>query len=54
VINAGMEIQVTLSIGIAIFPDHGQTSGELLTAADSAMYAAKARGKNCVVLSEKG
>ncbi|MDP6951315.1 MAG: sensor domain-containing diguanylate cyclase, partial [Alphaproteobacteria bacterium] len=34
------------SIGIAMFPDHGEESGALLEAADQAMYAAKRSGKN--------
>jgi diguanylate cyclase (GGDEF)-like protein len=34
------------SIGIARFPEDGQSSGELLKAADSAMYAAKRSGKH--------
>lgn len=38
---------VTASIGIALYPDDASTPDELLRAADQAMYAAKARGKNC-------
>ena len=38
---------VTASIGIALYPDDAQTPEELLRAADQAMYAAKANGKNC-------
>jgi len=34
------------SIGISIFPDHGTTADDLLKKADSAMYLAKAAGKN--------
>ncbi|MCY0900901.1 MAG: diguanylate cyclase [Firmicutes bacterium] len=32
------------SVGVAVFPDDAQTSGELLKAADQAMYRAKAAG----------
>lgn len=32
----------TASLGIALFPDHGDTGNELLRSADTAMYAAKA------------
>lgn len=42
------EAHVTASIGIAIFPDDGQSSEELLVKADSAMYMAKEKGKNNV------
>ena len=38
--------KVTASVGIASFPDNGKTIAELLGAADTAMYAAKRRGRN--------
>lgn len=34
-------VLTSLSIGIAVYPDHGGTPGELLDAADAAMYQAK-------------
>jgi diguanylate cyclase (GGDEF)-like protein len=34
------------SIGIALFPQHGNTASALLTRADSAMYTAKGQGRN--------
>jgi diguanylate cyclase (GGDEF)-like protein len=42
----GHSITVSLSIGIAAFPEHAQTADELLKCADVAMYEAKrvARG----------
>jgi diguanylate cyclase (GGDEF)-like protein/PAS domain S-box-containing protein len=42
------EAHVTASIGIAIFPDDGHLSEDLLVKADSAMYKAKEQGKNNV------
>lgn len=42
-------LKVTVSIGYATFPFHGTTPETLLRSADTAMYAAKARGKNRVV-----
>jgi diguanylate cyclase (GGDEF)-like protein/PAS domain S-box-containing protein len=40
------EAFVTTSIGISLFPDDGQTTGELLQNADAAMYRAKDAGRN--------
>ncbi len=40
------EIHSTASIGIACYPNDGQTANELLKNADSAMYYAKSNGKN--------
>lgn len=41
-----VELVVTASIGIAIFPDNGADPETLLRHADMAMYAAKQRGRN--------
>ena len=40
------ELVVTPSIGIAMFPEHGTDSQNLLKNADSAMYEAKSSGRN--------
>ena len=40
------ELVVTPSIGIALFPEHGIDSQNLLKNADSAMYEAKSSGRN--------
>jgi diguanylate cyclase (GGDEF)-like protein len=39
---------ITVSVGVATFPESGSTAGELLEAADIALYAAKQAGKNQV------
>lgn len=41
---------VTISIGVAIFPHDGQTSDLLLRHADAALYRAKHEGRNKVVM----
>jgi diguanylate cyclase (GGDEF)-like protein/PAS domain S-box-containing protein len=40
------EVHVSASIGIAVFPDHGEGIDDLLRHADIAMYQVKASGKN--------
>ena len=45
------EQNVTVSIGVASFPTDGSTWEEVLKAADDAMYRAKARGRDQVVVS---
>ena len=44
--------RVTASIGVAEFPRHGLTAKDLLSAADAALYQAKRRGRNMVVVAE--
>jgi diguanylate cyclase (GGDEF)-like protein/PAS domain S-box-containing protein len=41
----------TLSIGVAVFPEHGQSSTAILRAADTALYRAKQAGRNRVVVA---
>lgn len=41
------EFYISTSIGIAVFPDHGQDFQTLLRNADTAMYSAKEAGKRC-------
>jgi len=44
------EQRVTISIGVACFPEHGTDANALLRAADNALYEAKKSGKNQVVI----
>ncbi len=44
---AGKTVAMSAAIGIALFPEHGSTTEELLAHADSAMYQAKGMGGNC-------
>ncbi len=39
-------VSVSASIGIALYPDNADSTTDLIMAADSAMYAAKSRGRN--------
>jgi diguanylate cyclase (GGDEF)-like protein/PAS domain S-box-containing protein len=41
----------TMSVGVAAYPEHGVTAAELILAADSAMYLAKAQGRDRVVMA---
>jgi len=41
--------EITISLGLAMFPEDGIQPGALIAAADAALYAAKQRGRNCVV-----
>ncbi|MBW3568040.1 MAG: diguanylate cyclase, partial [Proteobacteria bacterium] len=43
---------ITISVGIAAFPQHGDTPDQLLKAADTALYRAKKAGRNRVCLAE--
>jgi diguanylate cyclase (GGDEF)-like protein len=47
----GLSVQMTASIGVATFPEHASNASDLLHAADQAMYRAKARGRNDVVVA---
>jgi diguanylate cyclase (GGDEF)-like protein len=39
-------ISITVSIGVAVFPDHGTSGAQVLEAADDALYTAKAAGRD--------
>jgi diguanylate cyclase (GGDEF)-like protein len=41
---------ITISIGVALFPEEARFKRDLLEASDAALYEAKARGRNRVVL----
>lgn len=40
------QVQVTLSLGIAVFPTHSSLSSELIVCSDQALYRAKQGGRN--------
>jgi len=39
---------VSVSMGVALFPDHGRTMGDVLRASDQALYTAKREGRDRV------
>jgi diguanylate cyclase (GGDEF)-like protein len=42
---------ITISVGVAVLPDHGRSPKELMAAADAALYEAKRGGRDQVVLA---
>jgi diguanylate cyclase (GGDEF)-like protein/PAS domain S-box-containing protein len=46
---AGQSLDISASIGISIYPDHGHEEKVLLKNADTAMYLAKQRGRNTAI-----
>jgi diguanylate cyclase (GGDEF)-like protein len=50
---SGLEIALTASIGVAVFPTDARTESELVAAADAAVYQAKNEGRNCVRAHER-
>ena len=47
----GVPRAVTISAGVAAFPEHGGSRDEIVRAADTALYAAKQAGRNRVMLT---
>lgn len=46
----GYSLTTSASIGVAIFPFHGLNATDLMNNADTAMYAAKSKGRNTIVM----
>ena len=49
--RARERVQLTVSIGVAIYPANARTKAELIDRADEALYLAKSEGRNRVCLS---
>jgi len=47
----GKTVPLTISVGVSVYPEHGQNAVALCAAADKAMYLAKDRGRNCVAMA---
>lgn len=50
--QAHQHLKISISIGIAIFPEDGADPASLISCADTAMYRAKKRGGNCFELDK--
>ncbi len=48
-LESGMEVRVSASCGVAVFPGVSESTNDLCAAADQAMYQAKRSGRNRVV-----
>ncbi len=48
---AGQEVRITISIGVAMYPEDGMDSDGLRRRSDQALYRAKRLGRNCVVFA---
>jgi diguanylate cyclase (GGDEF)-like protein len=48
IVKDGVALVPTISIGLASYPESGETLLELITRADEALYRAKRRGRNFV------
>jgi len=51
--NRTISQNITMSFGIALYPDHGSQWEEVARAADRALYRAKESGRNCVMIADK-
>ncbi len=49
----GQRVRVTISVGVAVYPEHGADADTLLRAADEALYSAKSGGRNRVSVCVK-
>jgi two-component system, cell cycle response regulator len=50
--DAPVRVPITVSIGVAVYPDHATTAQQVLDAADDALYAAKAAGRDTFRVAE--
>ncbi len=54
VLHQGQSLgMITVSVGVAVLPQHGANPQELFEAADAALYRAKREGRDRVVVAEK-
>ena len=51
---SGNSVTVTISVGVASFPEHGDDAQTIISKADTALYQAKRRGRDRVALASSG
>lgn len=51
---SSIDFRLSISIGIASFPEHGLDADEILTIADHALYCAKRQGRNMSIVAGDG
>ena len=51
--DRGLALELTVSIGVSTFPQHGETRESLIDFADKAMYLGKAQGRNLVCSADE-
>ncbi|MGL5027876.1 MAG: diguanylate cyclase domain-containing protein, partial [Shewanella oncorhynchi] len=51
---AEQQIHILPSIGIALYPEHGENEKQLISCADAAMYKAKKNGGNRIEMGYQG
>ena len=49
--DEGLHLHFTVSIGVALFPDHAKSKADIIAAADHAMYVAKKTTRNSVSIA---
>ncbi|MFZ1014578.1 MAG: GGDEF domain-containing protein, partial [Terracidiphilus sp.] len=50
----GIRVEVSVSVGVATYPQSGSDVKTLLRNSDAALYQAKARGRNCYQMHSSG
>lgn len=49
----GQRVHSTISMGMAVFPEHGRDAKEIFLVADNMMYKAKSEGKNALSVADE-
>ena len=47
-----LQLHSTISVGVAVYPEHGKNASDIIASADRALYKAKAAGRNCVMVED--